>query len=129
MAGLDNSYNGSKRIEWWKRSAFPVILAAVIGALGGGPGYRALQDPREHPYTSLDAHRDKAEVLMRVEALGSKHEARMDRMESRANAISVELANKPPDELIERVTRLEVQCEWLQRTAVKWAEPKDDGGQ
>lgn len=131
MSLLDDSGNGGgRRKDWWKRSAFPVVLAAALGALGGGPGYRALDNPRPDPARGRDVDKvrqDMREVdrrlLSRIEGIEQKHGERMDRMETRQISMNERLQELPPDKLLERVTRLEEKYEWLQRSTVHWAHP------
>lgn len=118
-----------------------MVLAAIIGAAGGGPGYRAISDPRQYPYTSVDAEamekRVRSYVMEVAENINSedkridnsirelakKHEARMDRADKRHAQLNDIVANLPPDKLLERLTRNEEKLKYLERSCVKWAGP------
>lgn len=121
-------FNGVPNLEWWKRSAFPVILAAVLGALGGGPGFRAIEDPRRDPFTGRQAETMEARLVGQIDARAyseklqdEKFEKRLDRMDSRFTALTGIVAELPPDKLVERVTRSEEKLNFLEKSCVKWA--------
>ncbi len=114
--------------RWWKRSLLPVIVAAALGAIGGGPGYRMLDNPREYPFTSVDGKAIQEEGLRRDTLLSARLDKledaitkRLDRMNERANALNDRVADLPPRGLLERVTRLEERQTWLEKSTVRWA--------
>lgn len=126
------SQNGDNgRLVWWKRGVVGPVIAAVVGTLLGGPGFRALEDPRKDPATGRDLEAVEARVVGLIDAgdyairvNDSRMEERLDRMDTRFNALTGVVSDLPPAELLERLTRAEEKLKYLEQSCVRWADAK-----